>query len=156
MILRRWPRRPWHFRQIGDAWKGHLSPGSSHRVRRKDRLSDLLNMATEAQTQVAQLDALQSRAMLPTVSKKINAAMKGGPRRSRHRLDGLLENSNAAYSIDNNIAIGSRSRRGAHRHASRSSQSERRLDRVKLSAGSWSRAGLSRRPVAGHFSLTPK
>jgi methionyl-tRNA synthetase len=67
---------------------------------RKDAYQTLLNNATEAQTQIAQLDALQSRASAANSLKKLNAAMKAAAA-IKAKLDSLLENSNAAYSIDN-------------------------------------------------------
>ncbi len=67
---------------------------------RKDAYQTLSANATEAQSQVAQLNALQARADAATSLKKINAAMSRASA-IKARLNTLLANSNAAYSIYN-------------------------------------------------------
>jgi class 3 adenylate cyclase len=67
---------------------------------RKDAYQTLSNNATEAQSQVAQLDELERRASAATSIRKISAAMSRASA-IKARLSSLEMNSNAAYSIYN-------------------------------------------------------
>jgi class 3 adenylate cyclase len=67
---------------------------------RKDAYQTLSSNATQAQSQVAELDELQRRVDAATSLKKISAAMSRASS-IKARLNGLLANSNAAYTIYN-------------------------------------------------------
>jgi hypothetical protein len=67
---------------------------------RKDAYKILADNAAEAQTQVAQLDALQRDATAAGELRKVSAALGQGST-IKVRLDDLLTNSNAAYGVYN-------------------------------------------------------
>lgn len=67
---------------------------------RKDAYQTLSSNATEAQSQVAQVDELERRAGAATSLRKINAAISRASS-IKAKLNSLLDNSNAAYSVYN-------------------------------------------------------
>jgi hypothetical protein len=65
---------------------------------RKDAHKTLADNAVAAQTQVVQLDALQGEAAAANDLRKVSAAL-GQAATIKVRLEDLLANSNAAYSV---------------------------------------------------------